>query len=107
MAPPAAYTGTPATKTQRFTTLDYPKVEKKFGGGSWYGVRAFEFVHAGQVIRVCTHAHTHTHTHTHTQADNGKVEAAAERRRFLNPKQTPKPKPELIVKPKLLLIPKL
>ena len=66
MAPPAAYTGTPATKTQRFTTLDYPKVEKKFGGGSWYGVRAFEFVHAGQVIRVCTHAHTHTHTHTHT-----------------------------------------
>ena len=50
--PPKSYTGVPESKGQRLTTLDYKNAARKFGGGSWYGLRAFVFVPASEAILV-------------------------------------------------------
>jgi hypothetical protein len=50
--PPKSYTGVPESKRQRLTTLDYKNAAVKFGGGSWYGLRAFVFVPANEAILV-------------------------------------------------------
>jgi len=54
--PPKSYTGAPESKRQRLTTLDYKNATGKFGGGSWYGLRAFVFVPASEAIWVVKEA---------------------------------------------------